>query len=373
MMNTAKDIVVYGASGYTGKLIAESLHKRGIPFTAAGRNAERLKAALEIVSERVGGETVNAEIAVVSHEEDALASLFSDAKVVANVTGPFAEIGETVVKAALAADCHYIDTTGEQDFMLDMKSKYGKAFEVKGLVLSPACSFMWLAGALAAEVCLEEPGVDSLEILYVNDGSLVSVASGQSFTRMLCVPHYYLQNNQLIEWELGRAHDVIIPGRADVFRGSPWGGAGEPLWYSDDPAVQSCKVLNCSPDNDTMQMVMDAVKGVVAEADGDVSKIEAITKGLAATIVAEEPEKESPLISRGVVHCTARGPLEERTCALRYQTSYILTGEVIAEAALLLLQGKQKETGFVSPAKAFDHRHMLNMLEEAGLAKAITS
>ncbi len=47
-------IVVYGVSGNTGKLIAESLHNRGISFTAAGRNAERVSAALGIVAQRAG-------------------------------------------------------------------------------------------------------------------------------------------------------------------------------------------------------------------------------------------------------------------------------------------------------------------------------
>ena len=122
------EIILYGVSGYTGKLIAESLHNRGISFTAAGRNPEKIAAALELVARRAGAASVDATVVKVSHDEESLTELFSGAQVVVNVTGPFMQMGETVVKSALAAGCHYLDTTGEQDFMLAMREAYGAAY-----------------------------------------------------------------------------------------------------------------------------------------------------------------------------------------------------------------------------------------------------
>ena len=65
MSNTTR-VFVYGASGYTGKLVAESLALRNIPFVFAGRNAQRLQDALEVVESRVG-RAVDAEIATANN------------------------------------------------------------------------------------------------------------------------------------------------------------------------------------------------------------------------------------------------------------------------------------------------------------------
>ena len=51
---SSRKVLVYGGSGYTGKLVAESLAKRNIPFYFAGRTRARLEAALEVVEQRHG-------------------------------------------------------------------------------------------------------------------------------------------------------------------------------------------------------------------------------------------------------------------------------------------------------------------------------
>lgn len=372
MTNAAKDIVLYGVSGYTGKLIAESLHKRGIAFTAAGRNEERIKAALELVSERVGGATINAEIAVVAHEEEALTALFKNAKIIANVTGPFAQIGETVVKAALAADCHYIDTTGEQDFMIAMKAAYSEAFAAKGLLLAPACSYMWTFGALAAEVCLETPGVDSLDLTYLSERGVPSVASTQSFMRMLALPQYFLLDNAMTPWPIGQTFDTVVDGSSIVYHGSSWGGAAEPVWYEDDARVQNCRVVQCA-ENGLMDMIIGGVNAILEQAGDDPAAIEAAAIAVADSITADEPDKELPEIHRGVVSCKARGTLASTTTTIVMHSSYVVTGELIAEGCKALLGDWSGATGFTSPATAFGHRELLKVLTDGGFVSLKTS
>ena len=99
-MTNKYQVVVYGASGYTGKLVAWKLATRGIPFIAAGRNAARLEAEMAKVPELKGHDY---RCAAVAHDAASLQTLFSGAKVVINVTGPFMQIGRPVVEAALAA------------------------------------------------------------------------------------------------------------------------------------------------------------------------------------------------------------------------------------------------------------------------------
>lgn len=356
------DIVIYGLSGYTGKLIAESLHNRGIPFTGAGRNAQKMAAALEIVAERAGTDKIDAAIATVSHDEEALTALFSEAKVVVNVTGPFMQMGETVVKSALAANCHYLDTTGEQDFMIAMRENYGDAYAEKGLLLSPACSYMWTMGALAAEVTLENSAIDSLDLSYVSAQGAPSIASSQSFMRMLAAPHYYLGNNELVPWALGRTWDVVIPGYAKIFKASSWGGAAEPIWYQSDDRVRNCIVYQCADDNDMMEMIIGGVAQIIEGAAGDEQAREEMAIATAGTIVQDEPAKEDPLLQRGTIHCNGTGSKEKNFCTLNFHSPYVITGEFIAHGCQHLLAGAPGAAGFASAASAFGHRELLEML-----------
>ena len=62
-MSNQRKVVVYGASGYTGKIISESLAQRGIPFYMAGRTLSKLEKAKEIVEQRCAG-PVDAELYV---------------------------------------------------------------------------------------------------------------------------------------------------------------------------------------------------------------------------------------------------------------------------------------------------------------------
>ena len=232
-------VVVYGASGYTGKLICWHLAQAGIAFTAAGRNAERLQEQMDLVPELAGAEY---ECRAVDRTVEDLAELFAGSKVVVNVTGPFMQIGEPVVQAALQAGCHYLDTTGEQDWITHIRDEYGEAFANKGLLLAPATSYMFVMGAMAAEIALETPGIDTLDIAYLAD-TMTSVASTKSFLRMCTKPQYFLEQNELVMWPYATPYDIRVPDSNRIFRALPWSGGAEPLWFRDDPRVRNCSVL----------------------------------------------------------------------------------------------------------------------------------
>ena len=107
----AGPIVVYGATGYTGRLIARELTQRGARVTLAGRSRERLEA----VAEDVGGDPAVA--AVPLDDAAGLRELIGDAAVVIGCAGPFTLHGEPVIAAAAETGTNYLDTTGEQPFI----------------------------------------------------------------------------------------------------------------------------------------------------------------------------------------------------------------------------------------------------------------
>src|ERR1700755_1613742 len=91
-----RPVVVYGASGYTGRLICEYLREFGVPFVAAGRDSSKLKASMD---SHVGGiETAAYEVVEVPHTTEALTELFQGASVVCNTVGPFSTYGPDVVE-----------------------------------------------------------------------------------------------------------------------------------------------------------------------------------------------------------------------------------------------------------------------------------
>src|SRR6202142_568027 len=195
-MSDKKPVVVYGASGYTGRLVCEYLRELHVPFIAAGRDRARTQAVMDKIP---GIETAEYEVAEVEHTVKGLAKLFSGAKVVSNMVGPFSKYGPETVKACLAAGCHYTDTTGEQDWVMTAKDEWGSAFAAKGLLLSPGVAQMYTTGEIAANICLETPGLDTLDILVLWKG-FPTQASTQTIFTILKADWYYLENNEYQKW-----------------------------------------------------------------------------------------------------------------------------------------------------------------------------
>ena len=364
-MSSNARVFVYGASGYTGKLVAESLAQRNIHFVFAGRNRQRLEDELKVVEERVG-RAVDAEIAVAANTVEELLPLLENIDVMINVAGPFMQIAWPVVEACLQAGCHYLDTTGEQDWVLAIREKYGKAFEDKGLLLNPANSYMWAAGAIAAEVVLENEEVDSLDLLYQIDNGLPSEASTKSFLRMVCNDQFYLEQNELKPWPHDTIAQVALPHRGQVLRALPWGGACEPVWYLDDPRVRNCKVLTAIGEH-----IVDGVAQAIAAFNEQARDLpqeqkEAWTNAVGDQMDSGEPPKDTLDVQRSVIVCNGQGRRVTTQFVMNMSAPYTWTGEICAEAAQRLLNGQLKRAGFQSAARAFGHRELLEAFHPHG-------
>src|SRR5215210_7366132 len=102
----AARIVVFGASGYTGRLTAERLVAQGERPVLAGRNPDKLAQ----LADRLGGlETARADVL----RQNSVYDLVRPGDVLVSTVGPFAKLGDPAVRAAIAAPAVYIDSTGE--------------------------------------------------------------------------------------------------------------------------------------------------------------------------------------------------------------------------------------------------------------------
>ncbi|QQD19000.1 saccharopine dehydrogenase NADP-binding domain-containing protein [Spongiibacter nanhainus] len=365
-MSESPKIVVYGGSGYTGKLVAECLAERNMPFYFSGRNQAKLESSLKIVEERLGRPCNEATIVQAANTREELVPLFEKVEVVINVAGPFMQLAWPVIEACLETNCHYLDTTGEQDFTIVARDKYGKAFAEKNLLLSPANSYMWVAGALAAEVVLETEGVDTLDITYQINNALPSQASTRSFLRMVNNPQYYIKDNEMVEWQGDRHYTICVPHLSQPQLALPWSGGCEPVWYEHDDRVRNLKVLTAFGDE-----IIEAVVGLVhrfnEESQGMTQEQkEELTNNYGDEMTPAEPPKDSRDIHRTVITCIGQGRQVTTVFPLSLNAPYTFTGEICAESASRLLNGDLKAAGFQSATGAFGHRELLEHFHKTG-------
>jgi hypothetical protein len=365
-VSTTKPVVIYGASGYTGRLIAEYLREYNLPFVAAGRSAERVRTVMEHVP---GIETAQYEVAEVEHSTEALTELFTGAKVVCNTVGPFGPYGHEVVEACLAAGCHYLDTTGEQDWMIECEERHSARMAERGLLLAPGVAQMYTTGEIAANICLETPGLDTLDILVFWKGSPTIASTRTILVNAVLSKAYYLEQNEYVEWPAdGTIYDVTVPGQHQVGLALPWGGTSHPVWFKRDPRVANVKVLGGVFDRALMQGVPQIVAGVLQQIEGmsDQEKLQ-LCSDTAATVMNEMPPRENQRINISLDSVHASGPLGSVHCVLRGTCNYKQTGLLQAYGAYHLINGAPRRAGFASACQAFGHRELLGLLQSFGL------
>jgi short subunit dehydrogenase-like uncharacterized protein len=160
-------VVVFGATGFTGRLIVEALVQHGLrDLRLGGRDEGKLRA----LSAQHGG--LPFQRADVS-DAAALDRLLTGARVVIDVAGPFIELGEPIVQAALARGVHVLDTTGEQPYMLRILERYDEAARAKRLAVVNAHAFEYALGYCAGALAVNEPRISELDVHYrVRAGSL---------------------------------------------------------------------------------------------------------------------------------------------------------------------------------------------------------
>jgi short subunit dehydrogenase-like uncharacterized protein len=359
-----KPVVVYGVSGYTGRLIVEYLREFNVPFIAAGRDKDRIQAVVDKVP---GIETVPYEVVQVEHTVEALAELFDGAQVVCNTAGPFINFGDVVVEAALKAGVHYMDTTGEQDWVLHCAEDWGDKFAEKGLLLSPGIAQMYTTGEIAANIALEEPGLDTLDILVLWRG-FPTYASTQTIFTILKANHYYLEQNEYVEWPLTTTFNVNVPGQHETALAVPWGGTSHPVWFKRDPRVANVKVAG----GVMQRAVMENVIATTKMFEDDIKPLDAAAQaaaleGIAASVQAGMPPRENPRINNSVDSVLASGPLGRANVVIHGNSNYKQTGLLQAYSAYSLLQQPPHRVGFASACQAFGHRELLGQLRSFGL------
>jgi len=136
-MDRKYEIIVYGATGFTGQICCKYLRDnyKDLTWAMSGRNLEKLE---QIKSEL----NLDCDIVVADGADlEALRSLTGQTKVILSTAGPFARYGSMLVQACVENETHYTDITGENHWVRGLIDKHHAEAASKGIRIIPSCGY----------------------------------------------------------------------------------------------------------------------------------------------------------------------------------------------------------------------------------------
>lgn len=226
------DIIVYGATGFVGKLLAEYLVQHapaGTKIGLGGRSLEKLTAV------RAGLGSAAAELPLVVADADdstALKALAERTRVVATTVGPYAKYGRQLVHECAAAGTHYVDLTGEVLFHRESIDANHELAVSTGARIVHSCGFDSVPSDLGVHVLhklIEADGAGELTDTTlvvtslrggVSGGTIdslrtqIDVSKHDARLRKLAASPYSLSPDRASEPDLGKQSDAtVVDGR----------------------------------------------------------------------------------------------------------------------------------------------------------------
>ena len=356
-------IAVYGATGFTGGLIARELRERGADLLIAGRSREKLEA----LSEQLGGVPI---AAVALDDPSGLREMLEPCSVVAACAGPFILYGEPVVAAAVETGTHYLDTTGEQRFMQMVFDRYGERAASAGAALVSGMGFDYAPGDLIAALTAE--GMGPLEEIVV----------------AYCVHGFApTHGTALSALEIMRGGDVVwsAGGWRPAPRSADGGG-----WRFPEPIGEQRMLRYPAGEQITVPRHVETARvrtllnGMVvpprlmplAVASSPLlglamrTPLRRATGALIRRLPAA-PSEQQRAASRFTISCEARGGSGARRGTVRGSDVYGLTAASVAHGALLCADPSYDRSGALAPAQAFDAASFLAALAGFGVSTEV--
>lgn len=348
-------IAVYGATGFTGGLIARELKARGADLLIAGRSRDKLEA----LSEELGGVPT---AAVPVEDTGGLRKVLEPCAAVIACAGPFTLHGEPVLSAAVETGTHYLDTTGEQPFIRMVFERYGARAAERGAALVSGMGFDYAPGDMLAALTAAEMGaLEEIVVAYAVQGFAPTHGTALSALEMM-------RGGDAV-WRDGRLQPA--PRSAD---GGRWTfpqplGEQRMLRY---PAGEQITV----PQHVETRRVRTLLNGMVVPPRLMPLTIAATPllglamrtplRRAAGALVRRAPagpSESARKASRFTLSCEARSASgETRRSSLRGSDVYGLTALSLAHGAQLCADPSFDRSGALAPAQAFDPAPFLDAI-----------
>lgn len=334
-------IAVHGASGFTGSLIVAELVRRALTPVLVGRDGARLRA----VAASAG--IPDAAMRVASLEDaDALSAAFVDVDAVINAAGPFTTLGEPVVRAALAAGRHYLDTTGEPAYLRHILDTYDAPARAAGVTILPALTDDGGPGDLIAALTAARLDTAVAQIITA-DLRLPGAASRGTARSMVSIMSQTQLEYRGGTWQptdIDARTTITAPEGLEVVRVAP---IGLPGVFTIPRHVRTDQVL-----------------GVIRE---EVGELFASLSSTVAESIPEAPDAAARTASRWCMLAEATGVDGSRARGwVAGVDAYAATAAIVVEAARRVVSDGAP-AGALAPAQAFDAADFLKYLETTGI------
>lgn len=159
-----QNFLIYGAYGYTGKLIAELAVKQGLKPILAGRDSQKTKD----LADKLGLEWLAFDLSDTSALENALKNV----KALLHCAGPFALTTPTVLNICLKTQTHYLDITGEIEVFEYVAHQHEKAKQAGITLLSGVGFDVVPSDCLASFLKNQLPDATNLELAFMGSGGV---------------------------------------------------------------------------------------------------------------------------------------------------------------------------------------------------------
>lgn len=354
-------IAVYGATGYTGRLVVAELAKAETDFVISGRNAGKLETLRRDLD--LDAPAVPARI----DDPTSLSDLLADCAAVIDCAGPFVKFGEPVLAAAVETGTHYLDTTGEQPYMKMAYERYGPGAARAGVAVIPAMGFDYVPGDMLASLTAEGMGeLDELNLHYCWRDFTPSQGTARTTLEMI--------GGKDIEWSEGK----WVEARGGVSRGAfefpePFGRqrmfrypSGEQITVPRHVSTRNVRAsMNAGAfSSDRLAQIFSAMVRPAGLA------MRTPLKRLANAAISRLPEGQTPA-QRGrmtwTIVCEAKRGEVERRGVIAGRDVYGLTAAAIALGALLASRKGFDGRGGLAPSQAFDPKDFLEGLDRFGV------
>ncbi|MFG2986583.1 saccharopine dehydrogenase family protein [Streptomyces sp. NPDC048258] len=333
-MSTAAAVVVYGATGHTGRFIVAELRRRGLATVVSGRDA----AQLEVLAAEWPGVVVRpATVDDASSLDRALAG----AAAVVNCAGPFAVTGGPVVEAALRAGIPYVDVAAEIEANVSMFADHAEAARKAAVPVVPAMAFYGGLGDLLVTAAMGEwTAADVVHVAY----GLTSWHPTPGTRAAGQVSHERRAGRRV------RFADGALQYHDDK--------ASEQDWFFPEPLGRRAVIAEF-----TMADVVTVPSHLAVPEVRTHMTVEA-----ARDLAEESTPAPEPVDALGrsdqtfVVDVLVRAGGVERRATARGQDIYAVTAPLAVEAVERILAGRTRTTGVASAGAMFDAADFLRAL-----------
>jgi len=191
-MKKKYDIVVFGATGFTGSLICEYLNThsdiKGTNWAIAGKNRSKVNA----LKEKYSVDGIIAE----SFNKDSLDNMCSLTSIVISVVGPYDIYGEKLVDSCISNGTHYLDLTGEPSFVKKIYNKYSDLSKEARVIIMHCCGFESIPPDLGAYLTVKELDSENIDLkYYLKSKGKISGGTWASFVNSLNKPTPIIDRN----------------------------------------------------------------------------------------------------------------------------------------------------------------------------------